>query len=103
MRHISPLRTGAAVGTVTALWHLAWATFVAVEWAKPMLDFVLRLHFLRISYELAPFSVETAAGLVALTFVVGGLLGVVFAVIWNWLAQERPFSDIQNSMGSQRA
>jgi hypothetical protein len=103
MRHISPFSAGIAVGTVIAFWHLAWVAFVALGWAKPLVDFVLRLHFLSISYKLMPFTIETAAGLVVLTFVIGGLFGVVFAVVWNWLAEGRPTSDIRSSVGAQPA
>ena len=86
MRHINPLKAGTAVGTVIGLWHVAWATFVLAGWAKPIMDFVLRLHFLRFDYEMAPFSFGTAGALVAVTFAVGWLFGFVFAVVWNWLA-----------------
>lgn len=86
MRHIHPLKAGIAVGAVIGLWHLLWVTLVALGWAKPVLDFVLRLHFIQFQYQLAPFTVGTAAALVALTFGIGLLFGLVFALVWNWLA-----------------
>ena len=86
MRHIQPFKAGIAVGAVIGLWHLAWACLVAVGWAKPFMDFVLRLHFIRLQFDLAPFDAATAAALVALTFALGFVFGFVFAVIWNWLA-----------------
>lgn len=86
MRHIQPFKAGIAVGSVIGLWHLAWASLVAVGWAKPFMDFVLRLHFVELQYSLAPFAVGTAAALVALTFAIGFVFGLVFALIWNWLA-----------------
>jgi hypothetical protein len=49
------------------------------------MDFVLRLHFIQLQYELAPFALATAAALVALTFFVGALFGIVFALVWNRL------------------
>lgn len=88
MRHISPSRTAFAVGTVVALWHLIWVTLVATGWAKPVMDFILQLHFINLQYALVPFAVTTAAMLVLITFTVGALFGLVFALIWNWLGIE---------------
>ena len=88
MRRISPTRTALAVGAVTGLWHLCWATLVGIGWAKPVLDFILQLHFLSINYALAPFSLATAGSLVVLTFAIGALFGLVFALFWNWLTFE---------------
>lgn len=85
MRQISPAKAGLALGAVVALWHLIWVSLVAIGWAKPLMDFVLRLHFIQLQYELAPFVLGTAAALVALTFCVGALFGIVFALVWNRL------------------
>ena len=85
MRHINPAKTGLCVGIVICLWHFMWATLVAVGWAKAVIDFVLKLHFIQMQYELAPFAMGTAAMLVALTFCIGALLGILFAIVWNWL------------------
>jgi ribose/xylose/arabinose/galactoside ABC-type transport system permease subunit len=93
MRNISPAKAALSVGSVIGLYHLAWASLVALELAKPFMDFVLRLHFIRFNYEIAPFDVGTAAGLVALTFTIGAMFGLVFALIWNWLA-ERADSEV---------
>ena len=88
MRHIGPTKAAVALGSVIGLWHLIWVTLVAVGWAKPVMDFVLNLHFIKLSYALAPFAAGTAAELVVLTFAVGAGFGFIFAVVWNWLASE---------------
>jgi len=85
MRQINATKSGLSVGAVVGLWHLGWLSLVAGGWAKPVLDFVLRLHFLKIDYELAPFALGPAAALVAITFTVGFAFGLVFALVWNWL------------------
>lgn len=85
MRNISPGRTGTAVGVVFGFWHLMWVSLVAIGWAKPIMDFILKLHFIQLEYDLAPFALGTAVELVALTFCVGAFLGVVFALVWNRL------------------
>ena len=88
MRHIGPIKTGLAMGTVIGLWHLIWVILVGVGWAKPVMDFVLQLHFIKLDYELAPYAATTAAELVILTFAVGAAFGFFFAVVWNWLTFE---------------
>jgi hypothetical protein len=62
-----------------------WVVLVGVGWATGVLNFILALHFLRIDFQLAPYSAFTAFSLVAITFCVGALLGAIFAVVWNWL------------------
>ena len=85
MRHISIAKTAMAVGTVFAAWHLIWVILVGVGWAAQVLSFILEQHFLKIDFQLAPYSAFTAFSLVAITFCVGALLGAIFAVVWNWL------------------
>jgi hypothetical protein len=86
MRRINPAKAALAVGIVIGLYHLAWVSLVAGALAKPFMDFVLKLHFIQLDYENAPFDAATGAMLVALTFTIGALFGLVFAVVWNWLA-----------------
>lgn len=88
MRRINPTKTAAAVGTVTGLWHLIWVALVGLGWGKPVLDFILQLHFINLQYRLAPYAATTAGELVLLTSAVGAIFGFVFAVIWNWLTFE---------------
>jgi len=86
--HLQPARTGLAFGSVVAFSHLVWATLVAIGWAKPLLDFILWLHFLKVPVDLAPFDWTRAALLVAVTFAISGALGALFAIIWNRLHGE---------------
>lgn len=85
MRQMSPAKAALSVGIVIGLYHLAWIALVASGLAKPFLDFILRLHFIRLDYEMVAFAPGTAALLVALTFSIGALFGLVFALVWNWL------------------
>ena len=85
MRHIDPTKSGLAVGTVIGLWHFMWVVLVGLGSAKPVMDFILRLHFIDLEYSLEPYAVTTAGTLVALTFAIGAILGAVFALVWNWL------------------
>ena len=87
MRQLHPTKAAISVGAVFGVWHLMWITLVAAGVAKPVMDFVLRLHFIEFDYTLAPFAASTAATLVGLTFAIGALLGLVFALVWNWLSR----------------
>ena len=82
---ISPWRTGMAFGAVIGLAHLAWASLVAAGVAEPVLNFILRLHFIDLQIRAAPFHLGVAVTLVALTSALGALSGAVFAGLWNWL------------------
>jgi hypothetical protein len=88
MRQINPSKTAIAVGSVIGLWHLIWVTLVGIGWAKPVMDFILQLHFVDLKYDLAPYSTTTAMTLVLLTFTIGAVFGLIFAVVWNWLTFE---------------
>lgn len=89
MKRISPAKAALSVGFVVGLYHLCWIALVAVGQAKPFMDFVLRLHFIQLSYEMAPFSTSMAALLIALTFTIGAAFGLVFALVWNWLTNRQ--------------
>jgi hypothetical protein len=91
MRRLNPTKAGLAMGAVSGLLHLIWVGLVG-GWAKPVMDFVLRLHFIDIHYALAPFGIATGAMLVAVTFAIGFLIGGVFSLVWNWLGAPPPGS-----------
>jgi hypothetical protein len=88
MRRINPTKAALSVGIVVGLWHALWVTLVATGFAKPVMNFILRLHFLQFDYGIAPFSLSIAATLVGLTFAVGAIFGLIFALVWNWLGAQ---------------
>ena len=88
MRRINPMKAALALGGVLGLYHLTWTTLVLAGLAQPILDFILRLHFINLPYEIAFFNFGMAGALVVLTFTLGALFGLVFAAIWNWLSAQ---------------
>jgi hypothetical protein len=88
MQRISPVKAAFTVGFVLGAYQLAWVNLVLAGWAEPFLAFILRLHFIRISYEIAPFDFGAAGALVLATFALGAAFGAVFAAVWNWLSTE---------------
>jgi len=82
---LNPIRTGLVLGVVIGLWHAAWAALVATGFAQALIDFILRLHFLRVTVVVQPFNLETAGLLVGITFLIGFVIGNVLALAWNAL------------------
>ncbi len=74
---------GLTTGILLALAHAIWSTLIAFGLAKPFMDWVLSLHSLSMDYTVNPFDILRAAILIVLTFVIGYILGWVFAAIWN--------------------
>ena len=67
--------------------HAVWAGIVASGWGQWLLDLIFRLHFLSPPWQVAAFDLPTAALLVGLTFTLGGLFGLTFALLWNALSR----------------
>ncbi|MEO6340186.1 MAG: hypothetical protein ABIO39_09130 [Caulobacteraceae bacterium] len=85
MRTINPVKAGLATGIVLGLWHLTWAALVALTWAQPVMDFVLRIHFIEPFVHIQAFNLTTAATLVLVTSLIGFVMGAVLALAWNQL------------------
>ena len=82
-------RTGLVFGAFLGGLHALWAAVVASGWGQWLLDLIFRLHFIDPPYQVAAFEPGTAALLVSLTFMIGGLSGLAFALVWNALARPR--------------
>ncbi len=79
--------TGLVSALVLGIWHAIWSLLVALGWAKPLLDFVLGLHFIQFPYAMAPFNLGTAAMLVVVTAAVGYVVGYLSCALWNKLVK----------------
>ena len=85
MKAIHPIKTAITLAILLMLFHAGWAATVAVGWAQPLIDFILRLHFIQPFYVILPFDFATALKLLAMTGATGFIAGLVFATIWNRL------------------
>jgi hypothetical protein len=101
MRYLNPATAAISVGAVFGVWHLMWVALVATGVAKPIMDLVLKLHFIQLDYTLAPFALSTAITLVGLTFGIGAVLGLVFALVWNWLSVRSEAIDVDRAFNSR--
>lgn len=80
---VRPHRTGLVFGSLLGVAHLTWSLLVALNVAQPLINFVFRLHMIQPPYVVMPFSLGLALGLIAMTFVIGYLMGYILALIWN--------------------
>ena len=72
-------------GMLLGVWHLGWPLLVAFGWARPLIDFVLWMHFIRLDYVVQPFSLPIAAVLIVVTTVIGFVIAFLFGLLWNKL------------------
>ena len=87
--HANPVRTGLVVGLLVALWHVAWSTLVYFGVAQRLIDFVFWAHFMAPAFHVQGFEIQRAAALLAVTFGLGFVFGLIGAMIWNVLHGER--------------
>ncbi|HBA45546.1 hypothetical protein A2W67_00205 [Candidatus Nomurabacteria bacterium RIFCSPLOWO2_02_40_28] len=78
-------KVGLVVGSFAALMHLVWGVFIALGFAQPWMDFVYKMHFLNNPFTVMPFDLMRILGLVVIAFVMGYIVGYVFAVLWHKL------------------
>lgn len=85
MENIRPNRAGLALAVLMAGMHLAWSILVAAGWAQTVMDFIFRLHFIKLTYAIEKFDINIALLLIVITASIGYIVGWVFAVLWNKL------------------
>lgn len=81
---LSKTRCGLMFGVLMAACHLGWLVLVITGIAKIVLDWVLEMHLLTLTYSILDFNYLSALILLIMTFVVGYVFGFVFAAILNW-------------------
>lgn len=85
MGRVDPNRLGIVAAVLLAAWHGVWTLLVAAGVAKPVVDFVLRMHAMRSEVLIEPFDPGMAALLLGGTAVLGYVGGAAAATLWNWL------------------
>jgi len=83
MRAIHPIKAGVTLAALLGGWHLCWALLVATGLAQSVIDFVFWMHFIKPVYVIGTFNLAIALVLIAVTTVLGFVLGFVFSVLWN--------------------
>lgn len=80
---LNPNKVGVVLAAAMGAFHAGWALLVALGVAQPLIDFILKLHFINPVYVIQPFNLATALGLIVFTSAVGYATGLVYALLWN--------------------
>ena len=81
---------GLIVGCFFAIMHAVWALSVAImkNILQSFFNWIFQLHFLKPLYVLTEFNLKDAVLLVLVTFVVGFVVGWIFACLYNVLSKK---------------
>lgn len=88
-QHLSPVKTGLALGKLMAGVHLVWVIVVALGWAQTLINFVLWAHMVETNIVIREFDFSAAVAIVVTTGVLGFVLGYAYSKIYNWLHRNR--------------
>lgn len=77
--------TAMVLGIFVALMHAIWMLMIYLGLAQIYLNWIFGLHLITNPYKVLPFNFGTALTLIIVTFIVGYIMGWVFAFIWNRL------------------
>ena len=83
MKAIRPHSFGMVFGLFLGLFHFVWVAMIFTGTAQPFIDFVFRLHMITPLFQIAPFSMGNAVGLVVFTVSFGYITGFVLGAMWN--------------------
>lgn len=75
------LKIGLLWGVVCSLIHAGWAFVVSQAWGQPLIDFLLKIHFLNNPFVVQPFGLPLALLLIGFTGALGLLAGSAFALL----------------------
>ena len=65
--------------------HVFWSILVMLGLAQPLQNWLLSLHAIETTTVIGEMGVVDAVVLVVVAFVVGNIVGWVFASVWNWI------------------
>ncbi|MEK7452009.1 MAG: hypothetical protein AAB664_01610 [Patescibacteria group bacterium] len=81
-------KTGLALGSLAALLHLLWSLLIALGVGQSWIDWVMKIHMVKDTHTLLPFSLASAVTLIIVAFVIGNAVGYLFAHIWNKIQEK---------------
>ena len=84
------LRVGFLWGFVFATIHAGWALIVAQNYGQPLIDFLLKIHFLSNPFVVQVFDMTLAYALVGISGVLGLIAGTAFSMLWDLIGDSEP-------------
>lgn len=80
---------GLTGGVLMAAFHLLWLILVGLKLAKPLMDKILSLHHIQLTYSMIDFRWGHALVLIIFTFIVGYVGGWALAAVCNLLKEKK--------------
>ncbi len=78
-------KTGLAVGSFAAVMHVGWSILVMLGLAQPFYNWALSIHAISVPVMIGPMSIGGAVLLIITAFIMGNVVGWIFATVWNWI------------------
>lgn len=88
MHTVSVNKLGLTLGGFYFAAHILWSLLVLLGLAEPIVDFMLSLHSLNVSYSVDPFSWGRTLLLLIVASAVGYIVGAALATLWNWVIKK---------------
>ncbi len=88
MNQVNAHKVGLVLGGLLAIVHAIWVFMVFMGLAKPLLDWILGLHFLSLQYIVKPFNLLNGLMLVIITGIIGYVVGYICGWLWNFVHRE---------------
>ncbi|HLC51175.1 MAG TPA: hypothetical protein VJH90_02245 [archaeon] len=88
MGTLNPKQVAVSLGLLAAAMHLIWSVMVALGFGQAWINWIIGLHFVSATVTVMPFNAVTAIILLVVTFVLGSIVGFVFATAWNWTGKK---------------
>lgn len=82
-------RCGLMFGVLLSACHLLWLILVLAGVAQIVLDWMLKMHLVTLTYSILDFNYLNALMLLVMTFVCGYVGGFVLAAILNWAKKSK--------------
>jgi hypothetical protein len=83
LEKLSTTTTGLAIGAMMGSMHLLWSLLVAAGFGQSILNFFFWMYFIKPIALIEPFEFTRALPLVAVSSVIGFVLGSAAARLWN--------------------
>ena len=85
-KSINPIDAG-LIGTLSILFiHLVWIVLVFTNLAKPAIDYLFWMYFIKPFFEIEPFNIYTSINLLLIVACIGFVVGYFFASVFNFLS-----------------
>jgi len=78
-----------AFGSFAAVMHAVWSVLVWSGNAQNLVNWFMGLHMVSIAATVNAFNAVTALMLIVVTFVLGAVIGLIFAKVWNWAGKQK--------------